>query len=174
GVRSGTIGLRSRARRRPVGHGPPARRQRRHRGRPRGAAGPARDPGAAGGQDPHRGGGAGGCRRPAPGTDRDRRPVVLVVSLGVAFGICFLTGLLSHLIQHPPGWFVWPARPAGLYRVTQGLHVATGIAAIPLLLVKLWTVYPKLFRWPPFNDVVDLLERASLLPLISGAIFLLV
>jgi hypothetical protein len=51
--------------------------------------------------------------------------------------------------------------------------VAAGIAAIPLLLVKLWTVYPKLFRWPPFDDAVDVLERASLLPLISGAIFLL-
>ena len=38
----------------------------------------------------------------------------------VAFGVCFLTGLLSHLIQHPPGWFWWPSRPVGLYRVTQG------------------------------------------------------
>ena len=32
-------------------------------------------------------------------------------------------------------------RPAGLYRITQGVHVATGIAAIPLLFAKLWTVY---------------------------------
>jgi hypothetical protein len=111
---------------------------------------------------------------PEAGVHSERNAAWLGISLGVAFGICFLTGLLSHLIQHPPGWFVWPARPAGLYRVTQGLHVATGIAAIPLLLVKLWTVYPKLFRWPPFDDAVDLLERASLLPLISGAIFLLV
>jgi hypothetical protein len=111
---------------------------------------------------------------PEAGVHSERNAAWLGISLGVAFGICFLTGLLSHLIQHPPGWFVWPARPAGLYRVTQGLHVATGIAAIPLLLVKLWTVYLKLFRWPPFDDAVDLLERASLLPLISGAIFLLV
>jgi hypothetical protein len=111
---------------------------------------------------------------PEAGVHSERNAAWLGISLGVAFGICFLTGVLSHLIQHPPGWFVWPPRPAGLYRVTQGLHVATGIAAIPLLLVKLWTVYPKLFRWPPFNDAVDLLERASLLPLISGAIFLLV
>ncbi len=28
------------------------------------------------------------------------------------------------------------------YRLTQGIHVATGIATIPLLLFKLWTVYP--------------------------------
>ena len=104
----------------------------------------------------------------------ERNAAWLGISLGVAFGICFLTGLLSHLIQHPPGWFSWPARPAGTYRVTQGLHVATGIAAIPLLLVKLWTVYPKLWRFPPFDDAVDALERLSLFPLVSGAIFLLV
>src|SRR2546421_4536823 len=104
----------------------------------------------------------------------ERTAAVLGITLGVAFGVCFLTGLLSHLIQHPPGWFSWPARPAGTYRVTQGLHVATGIAAIPLLLVKLWTVYPKLWRFPPFDDAVDALERLSLFPLVSGAIFLLV
>ena len=104
----------------------------------------------------------------------ERNAAWLGIGLGVAFGICFLTGLLSHLIQHPPGWFSWPARPAGTYRVTQGLHVATGIAAIPLLLVKLWTVYPKLWRFPPFDDAVDALERLSLFPLVSGAIFLLV
>ena len=112
----------------------------------------------------------------APGASNplraERNAAVLGISLGVAFGICFLTGLLSHLIQHPPGWFSWPARPAGTYRVTQGLHVATGIAAIPLLLVKLWTVYPKLWRFPPFDDAVDALERLSLFPLVSGAIFL--
>ena len=111
---------------------------------------------------------------PETGVHSERNAAWLGICLGVAFGVCFLTGLVSHLIQHPPGWFTWPARPAGLYRVTQGLHVATGIAAIPLLLVKLWTVYPKLFHWPPFDDAVHALERVSLLPLISGAIFLLV
>ena len=40
-----------------------------------------------------------------------------------------------------------------LYRVTQGVHVATGLASIPLLLAKLWAVYPKLFTWPPFSSV---------------------
>src|SRR6185369_13370935 len=73
----------------------------------------------------------------------------LGVALGAAFVICFVTGYLSHAIQHPPGWFWWPSRPVGLYRVTQGLHVATGIALIPLLAAKLWSVYPKLFTWPP-------------------------
>ncbi|MBX6752313.1 MAG: hypothetical protein IRY85_22070 [Micromonosporaceae bacterium] len=55
----------------------------------------------------------------------------LGLALGLCFGVCLLTGLLSHAIQHPPGWFTWPARPVGLYRVTQGVHVAAGLAAIP-------------------------------------------
>src|SRR3954470_13695389 len=88
-----------------------------------------------------------------------RTAAVLGIALGACFTICFLTGLLSHLIQHPPSWFAWPARPAGLYRVTQGLHVATGIAAIPLLLAKLWAVYPRLFQTPAVRDVAHALER---------------
>ena len=57
----------------------------------------------------------------------------LGVALGVCFVTCFVTGFLSHLIQHPPSWFDWPSRPAGLYRLSQGVHVTTGIASIPLL-----------------------------------------
>ena len=45
----------------------------------------------------------------------------------------------------PQPWFLWPTRPVWLYRVTQGLHVISGIAAIPLIVVKLWSVWPKLF-----------------------------
>jgi DMSO/TMAO reductase YedYZ molybdopterin-dependent catalytic subunit len=97
----------------------------------------------------------------------------LGIALGVAFAICFLTGLISHLIQHPPTWFVWPTRPAWLYRVTQGLHVATGIASIPLLLMKLWVVSPRLWTWPPLRGVTHLAERVSLFPLVGGALFLL-
>jgi hypothetical protein len=104
----------------------------------------------------------------------DRVAAVLGIALGVCFSVCFLTGLLSHLIQHPPSWFAWPARPAGLYRVTQGLHVATGIAAIPLLFAKLWSVFPRLFQWPPARDALHAIERLSLLPLIGGSIFMLV
>ncbi len=103
----------------------------------------------------------------------ERAAAVLGISLGVAFSVCFATGVLSHLIQHPPSWFEWPARPAGLYRITQGLHVAAGIAAIPLLLVKLWVVYPKLFIWPPAVDVAHALERAGLLVLVGGGVFML-
>ena len=43
--------------------------------------------------------------------------------LGVAVAVCFVTGLISHFIQHPQPWFFWPTRPVWLYRVTQGLHV---------------------------------------------------
>ncbi|MGH9027592.1 MAG: molybdopterin-dependent oxidoreductase [Acidimicrobiia bacterium] len=102
----------------------------------------------------------------------ERLAAVLGVALGAAFVVSFATGLLSHLAQNPPSWFSWPARPAGLYRVTQGLHVVVGIATIPLLLAKLWVVYPKFLRWPPAETVPELLERASLVPLVGGGLFL--
>ncbi|MBQ0982754.1 molybdopterin-dependent oxidoreductase [Micromonospora sp. M61] len=98
--------------------------------------------------------------------------------LGVAFGLCFVTGLLSHYIQHPPGWFTWPTRPVNLYRVTQGVHVLSGIAAILLLLGKLWSVYPRLFVRPPLRQPIRLsthvLERISILVLVCAAFFELV
>jgi len=97
----------------------------------------------------------------------------LGIALGVAFTVCFATGLVSHLIQRPPSWFTWVARPAWLYRVTQGLHVATGIAAIPLLLAKLWAVSPRFWAWPPLRSTGHLVERISLLPLVGGSLFML-
>ena len=103
----------------------------------------------------------------------ERTAAWLGIALGVTFSICFATGLWSHLQQSPPAWFDPPARPAGLYRFSQGLHVATGIATIPILLAKLWVVYPRLFRRPVFVGVASLLERVSLIPLIGGGIFLL-
>jgi molybdopterin-dependent oxidoreductase-like protein protein len=90
--------------------------------------------------------------------------------LGIAFLLCFLTGLLSHAVQKPPAWFVWPASPVNLYRITQGVHVLSGIAAIPLLLAKLWSVYPKLFARPLVRSLPHALERLSILVL-SGAAF---
>jgi Oxidoreductase molybdopterin binding domain len=98
---------------------------------------------------------------------------LLGIALGVTFIVCFLTGLISHEIQHPASWFTWPSRPAGLYRITQGVHVVTGIASIPLLLAKLWTVYPRFWAWPPFENWLHLLERITLFPLVAGSIFLL-
>ncbi|MEJ7561781.1 MAG: molybdopterin-dependent oxidoreductase [Ilumatobacteraceae bacterium] len=102
-----------------------------------------------------------------------RIAAVLGIALGVSFTVCFVTGLLSHLVQHPPSWFEWPSRPAGLYRVTQGLHVVTGSTAIPLLLAKLWVVAPRLWTWPPARTVAHAVERISIVPLVAGSLFML-
>jgi DMSO/TMAO reductase YedYZ molybdopterin-dependent catalytic subunit len=104
---------------------------------------------------------------------RARVAAWLGIALGVTFTICFLTGMLSHLIQHPPGWFRWPPRPLWTYRLTQGIHVATGIASIPLLLAKLWVAYPHFFTVPPARSLAHAVERISLLPLVGGSLFLL-
>ena len=98
---------------------------------------------------------------------------VLGISLGIAFTLCFLTGLVDYLSQHPTGWFHLPPHPVDLYRVSEGIHVVTGIATIPLLLAKLWVVWPKLFAWPPLQGVAHALERLSLIPLVGGSLFLL-
>jgi len=103
----------------------------------------------------------------------ERTAALLGLALGVTFTICFVTGLYSHLLQQPPTWIAVPPSPAGLYRVTQGLHVATGIASIPLLLAKLWSVYPRLFSWPPFRDLGQLVERLALVVLVAGSLFML-
>lgn len=93
------------------------------------------------------------------------------VWLGAAVAVCFTTGLISHFIQHPQPWFFWPTRPVWLYRLTQGLHVVSGIAAIPLLVVKLWSVWPKLFERPYIGGLVRQLERGSILVLFGAMIF---
>jgi DMSO/TMAO reductase YedYZ molybdopterin-dependent catalytic subunit len=95
----------------------------------------------------------------------------LGVWLGTAFAICFVTGLISHFIQHPGTWFWWPSGPTWLYRVTQGVHVATGLATVPLLGAKLWSVYPKLFTWPPAGTVRQAIERGSIAVLVAAAVF---
>jgi DMSO/TMAO reductase YedYZ molybdopterin-dependent catalytic subunit len=117
---------------------------------------------------------------PAPPTEKSfpsplHHPRVATVIgrwLGLAVAICFLTGLFSHFQQDTPGWLSIPSRPASLYRVTQGLHVFSGTVAVPLLLAKLWTVYPKLFAklpWPPSRRALTtVLERGSILVLVSA------
>ena len=99
-----------------------------------------------------------------------RTTVVIGRLLGVGFAVCFLTGLYSHFLQEPLLWMRFPTWPANLYRITQGLHVITGIACIPLLLAKLWTVYPLLFAFPPFRGIRQLLERLSIGVLVTGSI----
>ncbi|MER5870313.1 molybdopterin-dependent oxidoreductase [Streptomyces sp. NPDC002044] len=93
--------------------------------------------------------------------------------LGLAFAVCFATGVLSHVLQHPPGWLAdrLPSRPYWGYRLTQGLHVASGTAAVPLLLAKLWAVYPRLFAWPPVRSATHALERLSVAVLVAAALF---
>lgn len=100
------------------------------------------------------------------------------VWLGVAFAICFVTGYWSHLQYAPPAWLPLGPSPSWLYRVTQGLHVISGVAAIPLLLVKLWSVFPRLFERPPVTPfravLLHGLERLSVLLLVGAGIFQLV
>lgn len=101
--------------------------------------------------------------------------------------ICAVTGFLSHLAYYPDlagnsitgrgsagfdlYFFDWPTSPAWLYAVTQGLHVISGLAAIPLLLAKLWSAMPKLFEWPPVRSLAHLFDRLSLALLVGGSLF---
>ena len=115
---------------------------------------------------------------------------VLSVALLPGITLMFLTGLASYAAYNPnlaPGndttpdkgllgsWLPgWPAGPFWLYWVTQGVHVTLGLVLIPIVLAKLWSVLPKLFEWPPARSLTHLVERASLLLLVGGAVFELV
>ena len=99
-----------------------------------------------------------------------RMAVVVGRLLGAAFLICFLTGVYSHLLQDPLPWLPMPTRPMHLYAWTQGAHVVVGSLLIPLLLAKLWIVFPKLFAWPPVRSVAHLLERLSVAVLVATAL----
>ena len=106
-------------------------------------------------------------------TSRGRAPAVtsrVGIGLGITITICFVTGLLSHAAQDLV-WFPWPTTPSWGYRVTQGAHVISGVAAIPLLLVKLWSVYPRLFVLPRVKSLIHALERLSVALLVSAVIF---
>jgi DMSO/TMAO reductase YedYZ molybdopterin-dependent catalytic subunit len=105
----------------------------------------------------------------------------------VSIPVMFATGLLSYAAYNPglnpindttPGkgllglyLFSWPTHPYWLYRVTQGVHVTLGLALVPILAFKLWSVLPKLFEWPPLRSYAHLLERLSLFLLVGGAVF---
>lgn len=111
-------------------------------------------------------------------SSRLRSPAVAArvgVWLGVSFVLCFLTGLVSHWAQLPSPAVPFPTSPAWGYRATQGLHVVSGGAAVPLLLVKLWAVYPRLFERVDLQAgrqaLVVGLERASIGVLVASAIF---
>ncbi|MFL6164210.1 MAG: molybdopterin-dependent oxidoreductase [Jatrophihabitantaceae bacterium] len=91
--------------------------------------------------------------------------------LGIAFGICFVTGLLSHYQYAPWHWLPIPAAPYWGYRLTQGLHVITGLSCIPLLLIKLWSVFHRLLVWPPVRSAGHALERGSVAILVASSAF---
>jgi DMSO/TMAO reductase YedYZ molybdopterin-dependent catalytic subunit len=114
---------------------------------------------------------------------------ILSAALLPLVAVCALTGFVSHFAydtdlgrnavwggSDPGNGFDlygldWPTDPAWLYVVTQGLHVITGVAAIPILLAKLWTVIPKLFENPPVLSPAHALERLSLVLLVGGSLF---
>ncbi|MFB8026628.1 MULTISPECIES: molybdopterin-dependent oxidoreductase [unclassified Streptomyces] len=116
-----------------------------------------------------------------------RFTAVLGVVLLAGLTLMFVTGLFSYAAYNPglaavndktpdKGWlgfylFDWPTGPHWLYRLNQGVHVTLGIVLVPVLLAKLWSVVPKLFRLPPARSVGHALERLSLLLLVGGALF---
>lgn len=108
-------------------------------------------------------------RTSTPGR-RTRTAVVLGRIVGVMMLVCFATGLYSHVLQSPPGWLPLFPRPAQLYSITQGTHVLTGLAMVPLLLAKLWSVYPRLFQWPPITGPLSALARMSTAVLVGASL----
>ncbi|MFS4097505.1 molybdopterin-dependent oxidoreductase [Streptomyces sp. AF1A] len=112
---------------------------------------------------------------------------VLGLVLLVGITVLFVTGLVSYAAYNPGlsrvndmtpdkgalGFylFAWPTNPVWLYRLTQGVHVTLGIALIPVLLAKLWSVVPRLFTLPPARSLTHALERISLVLLVGGGLF---
>jgi DMSO/TMAO reductase YedYZ molybdopterin-dependent catalytic subunit len=133
--------------------------------------------------------------RPPPGPFRPeffRSPLRgpwLTAALGsvllVLIAIVATTGFLSHAAYEPnlrgnaivpvgedlPLTFDWPTRPAWLYALNQSLHVNAGLAAVPFLLAKLWSVLPRLFVWPPLSSPAAAIERLAIALLVSSALF---
>ncbi|WP_255461104.1 molybdopterin-dependent oxidoreductase [Glaciihabitans sp. INWT7] len=96
--------------------------------------------------------------------------VVLGRLLGIAFLVCFGTGLYSHFLQEPLPWMVFPTRPQTLYQLSQGIHITAGIACFPLILAKLYVVFPELFQTPPIKNFVGFLERASIAIFVASSL----
>ena len=111
---------------------------------------------------------------------------VLAVVLLAGLTIVAVTGLLSYAAYDPllgandttPGanllkfyLFSWPTDPSWLYRVDQGVHITLGLALLPVVLMKLWSVLPRLFAWPPVRSLAQILERLSLIMVVGGVLF---
>lgn len=103
-----------------------------------------------------------------------RSAVVLGRLLGAAFLIAFLTGLYTYFIQNPPPGMRFLTRPVWLYQLNQGVHITVGILCLPLILAKLYTVFPRLFQTPPITGIRSVLERGSIALFVSSSMFLIV
>ena len=106
----------------------------------------------------------------ATGSRNPRMATVTGRLLGIAFLVCFGTGLYSHFLQDPLPWMVFPTRPFWIYQLSQGIHITTGIACIPLILAKLYIVFPGLFQSPPVRSVGHFLERASIALFVAASL----
>lgn len=132
-------------------------------------------------------------REPPPGPFRPgfwRSPLrgpwltsVLGTLLAPGIVVLAFTGLLSQWAYHPeighnattpladsiPALLHFPASwPAWDYAVSQGTHVTLGFVLIPIVLVKLWSVIPRLFAWPAVRSAAHAIERLSILLLVSS------
>lgn len=111
---------------------------------------------------------------------------ILGLTLLVMLTLVIVCGLLSYASYNPRlagndptgrhgllgfYFFTWPTHPVWLYRLTQSTHVLLGLASIPFVLAKLWSVIPKLFELPPVRSPAQAIERISLLALVGGVTF---
>ena len=116
---------------------------------------------------------------------------MLASVLLVGLTLVTVTGLLSYAAYDPQlggsndqtpeagllrayAAFDWPTSPVWLYRVNQGAHVLLGLALVPVVLAKLWSVAPKLFEWPPVRSPAQAVERVSIALLVGSILFLVV
>ncbi len=108
--------------------------------------------------------------------------LVLLIGLPVVA----ITGVLSNVAYQPHlgnnvvgtgvhrfdfAPFEWPTSPSWLYAFTQGTHVTIGLALVPVVLAKLWSVIPRLYVWPLVRSPAHALERLSLVLLVGSAMF---
>jgi DMSO/TMAO reductase YedYZ molybdopterin-dependent catalytic subunit len=143
-------------------------------------------------QQPLDGGGSGAGSSRSPIWRSPLRGPWLTSALGLVLlwglPVVFLTGLFSNAAYNP--WlngnialqgrargpldfylFTWPTHPSWLYALNQGIHVALGLALIPAVLIKQWSVMPRLFTWPPARSPAHAIERISLVFLVGGIFF---
>jgi len=99
-----------------------------------------------------------------------RTAVVLGRLLGLAFIVCFGTGIYSHFIQDPLPGMAFLTRPIWLYQVSQGIHITAGILCFPLIFAKLYAVFPELFQSPPVRSFPHFLERASIALFVAASL----